>query len=216
MAYQLFLALHILAGVLSLLTAPIALVAKKGGKVHRTSGLIFYYSMLVVSISAFIVSYVHFNGGSIFLRGIGIFSFYLVAAGKRILARKNILNGQQSEPIDYALTGLIISFVVFCFYYGYQIGSPVLFVFGTLSLRFVYEDVVMLRHKPTFQLYWLTGHISRMCGGAIASFTAFLVVNSLHLFGDGGGIVAWLLPTAIGTPIVIYYSRKTKKSVLEK
>ncbi len=208
--YPVFLTLHIIAGVLSLLSAPVALISQKGGKVHRTSGLVFYYSMLAVSFSALIVSFVHFNEGSIFLRGIGIFSLYLVAAGKRILARKDILNGQQSEPIDYALTTLIAGFIAFCFYYGYTINSVVLYVFGTLSLRFLYEDIVLLRNKPTFKLYWLTAHISRMSGGAIASFTAFLVVNSLHVFGDSSSVLAWLLPTAIGSPIIAYHIRKTK------
>ncbi len=208
--YPIFLGLHIFAGVLSLLSAPVALFSQKGGKTHRLAGLIFYYSMLVVSFSAFIVSFVHFNEGSIFLRGIGMFSLYMVAAGKRILARKDILKGQQSEPIDYAITALIAAFIVFCIYYGYIQNNIVLYVFGALSCRFLYEDIVLLRNKPTFKLYWLTAHISRMSGGAIASFTAFLVVNSLRIFGDDGSVMAWLLPTAIGVPIIIHYSRQAK------
>ncbi|MEY4927833.1 MAG: hypothetical protein RI894_2269 [Bacteroidota bacterium] len=208
--YPIFLTIHIVAGVLSLLSAPVALIAQKGGQVHRTAGLVFYYSMLVVSIAAMLVSVVHFNDVSIFLRGIAIFSFYLVAAGKRILQRKDIMNGQKGEPIDYILTAMIASFVIFCFYYGYTFHSVVLYVFGALATRFVYEDIVLLRNQPTFKLYWLTAHISRMCGGAIASFTAFLVVNSKHILGDANSVFAWLLPTAIGVPIIFYYARQTK------
>ena len=211
--YPIFLALHVIAGILSLLSAPTALIAKKGGKLHRTAGLVFYYAMLVVSISAFVVSIVHVNGNSVFLRGIGIFSLYLVLAGKRILVRKEIMNGQQAEAIDYAITSLIAIFMLFCLYYFITEKNIVLAVFGLLSSRFLYEDITLLRNKPSFKLYWLTAHISRMCGGAIASFTAFLVVNWAHLFGDSLSLVAWLLPTFIGAPIIFYYGRNAKNLI---
>jgi tellurite resistance protein TehA-like permease len=51
------------------------------------------------------------------------------------------------------------------------------------------------RHPPG----WLPLHISLMCGSYISLTTALLVVN-LGL----GSVLAWMLPTVIGTPLISY------------
>jgi hypothetical protein len=54
---------------------------------------------------------------------------------------------------------------------------------------------------------WLVSHIGRMIGALIASITAFLVAG-LNI----GTITVWILPTILGIPYIIYWSRKVKKS----
>ena len=44
--------LHVLAGVLSLVAGAVALVALKGSSLHRKSGSIFVYTMLVMAPSS--------------------------------------------------------------------------------------------------------------------------------------------------------------------
>jgi hypothetical protein len=51
------------------------------------------------------------------------------------------------------------------------------------------------RHPPG----WLQLHISLMCGSYISLTTALLVVN-LGL----GSVLAWMLPTVVGTPLISY------------
>ena len=49
------LPIHIAAGGLALILGAIALMARKGGVVHRRSGLIFVYAMLVMGMTAAIL-----------------------------------------------------------------------------------------------------------------------------------------------------------------
>ena len=50
------LPLHVAAGGLAIVLGTVALVVKKGGKIHRGSGLLFVYAMLVMGISASIMA----------------------------------------------------------------------------------------------------------------------------------------------------------------
>src|SRR5262245_4754143 len=49
------LPIHIAAGGLAMVLGPVALLAKKGGTVHRRSGLLFVYAMVVLGASASIL-----------------------------------------------------------------------------------------------------------------------------------------------------------------
>ena len=49
------------------------------------------------------------------------------------------------------------------------------------------------------ELQWFFGHLSRMLGAYIATWTAFVVVNFHHLgLPPSFGILAWLLPGFLG------------------
>lgn len=52
---QLVLPIHVAAGGLALVLGAVALLAKKGGTIHRRSGLLFVCAMLVMGISAAIL-----------------------------------------------------------------------------------------------------------------------------------------------------------------
>ena len=49
------LPIHIAAGGLAIVLGAVALLIKKGGTLHRRSGLLFVYAMLVMGISAAIL-----------------------------------------------------------------------------------------------------------------------------------------------------------------
>jgi hypothetical protein len=53
---QLLLPIHIAAGGLAIVLGAVALVVKKGGTIHRRSGLLFVYAMLVMAFSASILT----------------------------------------------------------------------------------------------------------------------------------------------------------------
>ena len=46
------LSIHVAAGVLAMVLGAVALVAKKGGPIHRRNGLLFVYAMLIMGASA--------------------------------------------------------------------------------------------------------------------------------------------------------------------
>jgi uncharacterized membrane protein YeaQ/YmgE (transglycosylase-associated protein family) len=57
---------------------------------------------------------------------------------------------------------------------------------------------------------WLVTHVIGQCGSYIAIVTAVLVVNWRRLPGSGGShsVWSWLLPTLVGTPIIIWLVRE--------
>jgi hypothetical protein len=69
---------------------------------------------------------------------------------------------------------------------------------------FALQDFKNFRNKSKVKNFWLTTHIQRMTGSYIASATAFLVVNNTILLG----VISWLLPTAILTPLIVIWVRK--------
>jgi hypothetical protein len=51
---------------------------------------------------------------------------------------------------------------------------------------------------------WLLRHVSGQGGSYIAMVTALLVVNSETFFGTHGSVLAWILPTVIGSPLIAW------------
>ena len=50
------LPVHIAAGALAIVLGGVALAVSKGGKLHRKSGLLFVYAMLVMGISGSVLA----------------------------------------------------------------------------------------------------------------------------------------------------------------
>lgn len=82
-------------------------------------------------------------------------------------------------------------------------------VFAVFALLSVKDDLSNYIKRPIDKNYWLYLHISRMMGGNVAAFTAFLVVNNKIL----PWFVAWLLPTIIVIPLSVYYINRLKNQL---
>ncbi len=207
--FTILLLIHIVSGSIGLITGTINLIRKKGDKPHKNIGLFFLYGMLINGISGILMTLIHFNP---FLFIVGIFSIYMVATGKRYLALKGLLKGDKAKSIDWILSSTMllfgIGFVVYgilLLYFSKNFGI-VLLVFGFISISMVFQDFKNYQGKSSIKNFWLLVHIQRMMGSYIAATSAFIVVNNTIL----PGIVAWLLPTVIVTPLIFKWSRKYK------
>jgi uncharacterized membrane protein len=207
--FKICLALHIVAGTLSLLTGSINIIARKGGKQHRLLGKIFLISMLVVAGSAFILSIIHPN---YFLFIVGVFTLYMVGSGTRYLRFKNLNHMPKIGPIDWLLTYFMVVFGVLFILFGiYHLVHKntfglVFIAFGGIGLSMVKADFNNFRGKAKEANTWLLVHIQRIIGAYIATVTAFLVVNNTIL----PSVVAWLLPSVILTPLIFKWIKKYK------
>lgn len=195
---------HIVLGMIGLLSGLCIVVLKKGTTTHKKIGKIFTYAMSFAMLTSFPISIIK---GNVFLFCIGIWTLYMIVTGTRALTfhqRKGPSKLDWAISIAMLLFGVILLFKGFIdMIYGYQL-SLVSLVFSGISLAFVWADYHFYKgnHKAAnaFQLI----HIQRMMGAFIASFTAFVVVNNTFL----PGLVAWLLPTLVFTPLIIFWSRK--------
>lgn len=189
---------HIVAGGLSLITGAVAFIVTKGGKVHRKIGFVFFIAMLLVSFSAFFIAITkHLD----FLLAISIFSFYMNYTGYRSLKNRDV----KFKWFDWL--PLVISAITVCYmFYSMNVvlmvfgGILTLFISGDIRQQFQNEEAI----KKARRLRVIT-HIGRMSGTYIATVTAFLVVNINFV---KPWWLLWLLPTAIGTLVIAYFTRQ--------
>lgn len=69
------LPIHIAAGAVGMVSGAVALYALKGGKLHRKSGMVFVYAMVLMTLTALIMTML---GGGRFSAMQALFTFYLV------------------------------------------------------------------------------------------------------------------------------------------
>lgn len=201
--------LHALSGGISLIAGLIAILTKKGQKWHNKSGIIYYWGMIAVVLTGLVLGFYRMN---IFILTIAVFSFYMVFTGRRTLAFKKELN---PIFIDWFFNILCLLIGLFMLYLaiinftriGFSGSVPMLAVFGFFLTWMCLEDLRLFIKKKYQKGQWLLTHIGRMSGSYIATSTAFLVVN-VHFEPQW---IIWLLPTAVGTPLIIMATRKWRK-----
>ena len=211
---KLFLAVHIAAGSLAFLLAPVALATAKGGQQHRRWGMVYLWSMGVVAATALPMALYR---PVLFLALVAIFSFYAAFSGYRVLMLKDLAHGGSAKPIDWAAG--VLSFAASALLAGLGLFHPaavqnmgvVSVVFGSIGMLGAAGDLRTFVRKPTDKMFWLYTHLGKFIGSYIAAWTAFSAVTLSRLFAHAT-LLIWLWPTAVGVPaitlITIYYKRK--------
>jgi hypothetical protein len=194
--------IHISAGMLALVLAPLAMLTVKGGRAHRRWGKIYFWAMAVVASTAVILGLWR---PQIFLALLAVFSFYLAFAGYRALWRKRPDQGQGPVALDWAAALLTFAVSAALALLGFvrpgaswQRLGIVPVVFGVLGMILAGLDIGKFVRPPADRNAWWFAHMSGMLGSYIAAVSAFSVVNFTFL----PVTVRWLWPTAIGTPLI--------------
>ena len=210
--FTILLIIHIIAGSIGLLTGTINIIKKKGDKAHKNAGKFFFYSMLINGFAGLIMSLIHRND---FLLIVAVFSIYMVATGQRFLSLKQLHKEQKPKAIDWILTYTMLVFAFLFITYGSYLlinkvnFGIVLLVFGVVSCLMAIKDIKVYKGNIKEKNYWLLLHIQRMVGSYIAALTAFIVVNNHFL----PGIVGWLLPTVIFTPLIVKWTKQYRVQI---
>ena len=196
--------IHVLAGTVALLCSAIAVSSQKGKKLHVLSGRTYFWCMVGIFLTAIPMSIINSN---IFLFLIAIFSFYLAFAGMRFAKnRKGI-----ATKIDWIAVSLMIlsglgMWVLAVIYFLNDNSQYItLLVFGFIALALGYGDYISHKNKAAIGKERIAKHLTNMMAGTIAVITAVLVVNvNIEPIW-----IWWLLPTAVITPIIFYWNKKT-------
>ncbi|MGW8122829.1 hypothetical protein ACV07N_09215 [Roseivirga echinicomitans] len=208
---------HVAAGVTTLLSGILAaFFGKRGGSVHRAAGKVFFWSMAWIFISAIlIVTFVRFN---FFLTIIAVFSFYMTFAGQRVLKIKKTL---KPLPIDWIAAFIAIVFGLTLFVAGIRFlilsdfSSSLGYlsiVFGFFTANTAWLNIKGFRKAKPDKMWWWFAHMNLMSGAFIASLTAFLVQNGALFQALGNmGWILWVLPAAIGSPLIAYHANRYRK-----
>lgn len=192
----------------------IIFITKKGTALHKKSGNIFYFSMLISSSIALVVCNLPGHKNT-FLFLIGLFTVYMVLTGKRALTFKPKIKAGANR-MDYLITFSMLVAALCMIFFGIRgyinkmANNGVLYLFfGTLALMLSIQDLKMYRSFRHRKNAWLLSHIGKMSGAMIASVTAFMVGGMrLH------GLEYWIFPTMVGIIYIYYHTSKIKKKRL--
>ena len=208
--------IHVSAGAGALIFGAIAFAFRKNTPKHKRIGMIYFWCMTVVFVTAMIVSVAK---SLLFLFLIGIFSYYSTIIAYRSLRLKNLHNGQKPFKIDWfieILAGItflgMVAMGVF-FLTKNNVGGMVPFVFGAFGLFSVKRNLELFIKGPKQTLYWYKKHIGHMMGSYIGAFTAFLVNQAPHI--PIHPTLLWFLPSLIIVPVIIMESKKVRSVPIE-
>ena len=209
-----FIYLHAFLGGLGLITGIGSIIVKKGSSLHKKFGKLFSIGMIGSSVISMPIAMMP-NHENLFLLLIGLFTVYLVLIGNRALAFKI---KTEADVVDKVISGSMLFFSILMLGIGLYTflntnTMGILYVFfGGFGLLLTLKDFQFYRNPQKTKNAWLISHIGKMIGALIASFTAFIIAG-LHI----GNLVAWTLPTVLGTIYIIYWKRKVSpKAVASK
>jgi len=201
---------HALFGGLGLITGIGSMILKKGGKQHRKMGKLFSIGMVTSSLVSVPIAWApgHEN---LFLFLIAVFTIYMVLAGNRSLTFKPHIK-QKATTADFLISGSMLLFSIFMvglgsigLLNGQYAAATLYLMFGGFGLLFTIRDFLFYKRFTETKNAWLLNHIARMMGALIASITAF-GVTGLRI----ESILAWIVPSVLGTIYIIYWRRKMK------
>jgi len=213
---------HVALALVAILSGPIPMIVRKGGKNHRLIGKLFLWSMIGSLILAIILLFFRFN---VFLAGITALSLNGVVTGVRSLHRKR---PEQNNYVWFDWSFAIVMLVagIGLFTYGVLTGLGVVsldgipggsslrivltilpIVFGVVIIGDTRKDINSLRTPPTDRNWWWYYHMERMLGSYIALTTAFAVQQIGPRLPASVEWVAWIVPTIIGSPLIALWIR---------
>jgi hypothetical protein len=211
---------HIFFGSLAIATFWIVAVSNKGTVWHRIVGRGFVMGMYGIAFTGFAMStFVLFDPTSIH-RGIPsdesleatMFLSYLGFASLTT-ARNGVLRvrsrnqpAQLKSFLSLSLNTLTFALGLASLAYGVRTESPLFMAMSTVGLSIGGGYLLSLRKNAS----WRLEHISAMVGGGIAAHTGLIAGGGARYMPDfirSLGLVAWLMPTIIGTLLTVYWVR---------
>ena len=197
------LSIHILAGSVALVSAALALSSEKGKKFHVLIGKAYFWSMVIIFLTAIPMSIIT---GNVFLFLIAIFSFYLAFSGMRFAKnRTGVPTRVDLIAVNFMLlSGIGMWILAIIFFIDNESQFITLTVFGFLALFLGYGDFQTFKDQTAIGKERIAKHLTNMMGATIAVVTAVLVVNP----PTNPEWVWWILPTVLITPLIFWWNKK--------
>jgi hypothetical protein len=171
--------IHVLTGLTALVAGAVALYALKGATLHRRSGIVFVYAMLLMSSTGALMSVVPLNVGNVMA---GVLTFYLVLTALLAVRRPSLEFGRIDAAalltvLTVGLGAVTLGVAAIRSATGKMHGIPphVYFMFGTVALLGAFGDLRVMRGWRTGGGFRIKRHLWRMC------FALFIATASFFL-----------------------------------
>ncbi|MBA2706909.1 MAG: hypothetical protein H0U59_03790 [Gemmatimonadaceae bacterium] len=170
---------HIIGGLIAIVAGFVAIYALKGGRLHRGSGKIFVYSMLVLALTGAVLGVLksqRLNAAQ------GVLTFYLVTTAFLTVRRRSdgfpwIDAGAMLVAFTVGLYEVTLGFEALNSPRGTMDGVPAgaAFTFATVALLAALGDVRMMMVRGLQGAQRIARHLWRMC------FALFVATGSFFL-----------------------------------
>jgi hypothetical protein len=203
---EILLFAHIAGGSVALICSLMAVSSKKGSNFHRRVGRIYALGMATIGVTAIPMAII---SDKVFLFLIALFSSYLVFAGWRFAVNRS---GRPSKLDWIAVLIMLLTAATMTIgaYIIYAEGGDMwvtLAVFATIATVLGLVDMKSHISRRTIGKKRIARHLTNMLSGTIATVTAAVVVN----ISTDPAWIAWLAPTVIIVPVIIYWNVRTLK-----
>ena len=198
--------LHVLAGMLALVSGAVALAALKGSGLHRKSGRIFVYTMLVMAGSGALIALLQPKVIAVNVIA-GLLTCYLVSTALLTVQRPIL----EFRRIDTAALGVALTLCLACLVFGVQsLGkrgglTPVYLMFGTVSFLAALGDLRLLLGRRTQETNRIARHLWRMCFAFFIAVASFFLGPSQRLPPFLRGSPLRPIPVLLVVGVMIYW-----------
>jgi hypothetical protein len=219
---------HIALGFVGLGSFWGAACFRKGSTRHIQCGVIFYWSMIFVAITAFLMAItvildpttIHSNQPArasqefaLFLTYLGILSMTCVVNGRAYDRHQSDLR-RIGSPQFITLNGLTALSAVLILLYGIATGNILFIALSIPGLHVGQKNLRYMRTVKTTQPSprdWFFAHFGEMIGGGIAVHTAFLAGGGSRFLPEvlhNLGWWLWLVPSVVGLIAIRILNRR--------
>ncbi len=228
-----FVLAHVATGFVGLAAFWIPIFARKGGRLHVQAGRVYAYCAYVVTLSAVtvsagrIVSYQvqgiglaerpDLYGFALFLGYLGVVTFATVRQAMRVVATRRTPEKLRT-PFHEGLAWASIAGSVIVIAYALGVWSdlsPILLGLSPIGLFTGPGMLRLMRNPGARHMGWFYSHLGSMLGGGIAFHTAFAVFGAQRFWAyeltGPFAIVPWILPTLVGIPAIIIWTRHYRR-----
>jgi uncharacterized membrane protein len=173
--------LHALCGAIALGVFLIPLLSSKGGKLHKRTGWVYTAVMVIVGLSAYIITpwraFFLIRKRTSSSQSFAIFLFFIetltLAAlwhgivvlrfKRRIAPSRALIHIGPSAAL--VIAAIIVEIV------GIQSGSPLLIAFPFVGISVARAQLKYWLNAPTERMHWWYAHMEGMCSACIATIT---------------------------------------------
>lgn len=220
--FKLLVAAHVATGTVGLLSMWVPLLTRKGSKLHRQWGVVFFYALLFTGTLAMGISVctliapleTHpFWDDANKVRGVfgwmmlylAIMTINLAQYGRRCV-RNRREHRRNRTGLNLGLQLATFGSAAYCAWQGWLLQMPLLagiaivgLAAGALNTRFILSEHVSATE-------WLVQHTRGLVGAGISVYTAFLAFGAVNLLPElAFNPVLWATPCTLGVAYLLYH-----------
>jgi uncharacterized membrane protein len=203
--------LHVAAGALALGAAPLALIAKKGAKLHRAAGLVFTVTMAVMALSGAVMGFLNQDRATGL---VGCFTFYLIATGWAAAQRPLAAAAPALRLAIAASATICAGFAATAVFDPKPVYQPIVpLIFASMAGLALGCDIWRLARPTLSEPGRLARHLWRMLLALTLAAASFFI-GQQKVFPDLiKGWAIWYAPPLLSLAAVVFWMAKIRLRV---